>query len=87
MASSLFIVGLLTTMAAGIYPYILPAHDGSPNGLTIDEAAAGSHALKTALIWWPIGMALAAVYFVFAYRMFFAAPTDIEAAEPGMSGG
>ncbi len=71
LASGLFIVGLLTTMAAGLYPNILPAHDGSPNGLTIDNAAAGSHALTTALYWWPIGMALAAVYFTFAYRMFF----------------
>ena len=70
-ASGLFIVGLLTTMAAGLYPNILPAHDGSPNGLTVDNAASGSHALTTALVWWPMGMALAAVYFVFAYRMFF----------------
>ena len=31
--SSLFIAGLLTTMAAGLYPYILPAHDGKPHGL------------------------------------------------------
>jgi cytochrome d ubiquinol oxidase subunit II len=81
IASALFIVGLLTTMAAGVYPYILPAHDGSPNGLTIDEAAAGEHALKIALIWWPIGMALAAVYFVFSYRMFFTTPTDVEGGE------
>ena len=70
-ASGTFIVGLLTTMAAGLYPYILPAHDGSPNGLTIDNAAAGSHALKIGLIWWPIGVGLAVVYFTFAYRMFF----------------
>ena len=32
---------------------------------------AGSHTLKAALIWWPIGMALAAVCFASAYRMFF----------------
>lgn len=70
-ASSMFIVGLLTTMAAGLYPNLLPAREGNPNSLTIDNAAAGSHTLKSALIWWPIGMALAAVYFVFAYRMFF----------------
>ena len=70
-ASALFIVGLLTTMAAGLYPNVLPAHDGRPNGLTIDNAAAGDHALATALVWWPFGMVLAAVYFVFAYRMFF----------------
>lgn len=70
-ASALFIVGLLTTMAAGLYPNILPAHDGSPFSLTIHNAAAGEHALKTALVWWPVGMLLAAIYFTFAYRMFF----------------
>jgi cytochrome d ubiquinol oxidase subunit II len=70
-ASCLFIVGLLTTMAAGLYPNLLPAREGNPNSLTIDNAAAGSHTLKVALFWWPLGMLLAAVYFVFAYRMFF----------------
>src|SRR4051812_49367169 len=44
LGSSLFIAGLLTTMAAGLYPYILPAHDGRPFGLTIDDAAAGDDA-------------------------------------------
>jgi cytochrome bd ubiquinol oxidase subunit II len=70
-ASALFIVGLLTTMAAGLYPSILPARAGEPHGLTIDNAASGHHALTTALLWWPLGMVLAAVYFVYAYRMFF----------------
>jgi cytochrome d ubiquinol oxidase subunit II len=70
-ASCLFIAGLLTTMAAGLYPNVLPAREGNPNSLTIDNAAAGSHTLKVALFWWPLGMLLAAVYFVFAYRMFF----------------
>jgi cytochrome d ubiquinol oxidase subunit II len=72
IASSLFIIGLLTTMAAGLYPNVLPAHDNRPFGLTVHNAAAGHHSLVTALVWWPLGMALAAVYFVFAYRMFFA---------------
>jgi cytochrome d ubiquinol oxidase subunit II len=71
VASGVFIVGLLTTMAAGLYPYVLPARKGNPNGLTIDNAASGHHALTTAIIWWPLGMVLAGVYFVFAYRMFF----------------
>src|SRR4051812_22225260 len=75
VASSLFIVGLLTTMAAGLFPYILPAHEGNPNGMTATDAAAGHDALVTALFWWPLGMVLAGVYFVFAYRMFFRTPT------------
>ena len=80
VASGLFIAGLLTTMAAGLYPNVLPAHQGHPYSLTVDNAAAGHHALTTALIWWPVGMALAAVYFAFAYRMFFR-----EAEKPGLN--
>jgi cytochrome d ubiquinol oxidase subunit II len=74
-ASGLFIVGLLTTMAAGLYPNILPAHDDRPFGLTVDNAASGHHSLVIAAVWWPLGMVLAAVYFVFAYRMFFRTET------------
>jgi cytochrome d ubiquinol oxidase subunit II len=73
VASGLFIVGMLTTMAAGLYPNVLPAHDARPHSLTIDNAAAGDHTLQTAIVWWPVGMALAAVYFVLAYRFFFRA--------------
>jgi cytochrome bd ubiquinol oxidase subunit II len=72
-ASALFIVGVLTTMASQLYPNVLPARVGNPNSLTISNAAAGHDALTSALIWWPVGMALAAVYFVYAYRMFFGA--------------
>jgi cytochrome bd ubiquinol oxidase subunit II len=76
VASSLFIVGLLTTMAGGLYPNVLPAHDNRPHSLTIDNAASGDHALTTALFWWPVGMLLAAVYFVYAYRLFFRGPRE-----------
>ena len=69
-ASSLFIVGLLTTMAAGLYPSVLPARAGNPFGLTIDNAASGSHALTIAIFWWPVGIALALVYVTVAYRLF-----------------
>ena len=82
LASSLFIVGLLTTMAAGLYPNILPARHGNPHSLTIDNAATGSHALHTAIVWWPFGMVLAGVYFVYAYRMFFrSGPPELATAE------
>ncbi|MFL5820767.1 MAG: cytochrome d ubiquinol oxidase subunit II [Solirubrobacteraceae bacterium] len=72
-ASALFIVGLLTTMAAGLYPNLLPGRGTPAHSLTVHNAAAGDHALTTALVWWPLGMVLAAVYFIFAYRMFFRA--------------
>jgi cytochrome d ubiquinol oxidase subunit II len=71
LASSLVIAGLLSTAAAGLYPNILPAREGHPYGLTVHNAASGHHALTVALFWWPVGIALATVYFVFTYRMFF----------------
>jgi hypothetical protein len=46
-----------------------------------------------AMVWWPIGMALAAGYFFFSYRMFFAgarspagADTLGDAPAPGQVG-
>jgi cytochrome d ubiquinol oxidase subunit II len=71
VASAAFIVGLLTTMAAGLYPYVLPAHEHRPYGLTVDNAATGHHALSIAIIWWSIGIALALVYFTLVYRLLF----------------
>jgi cytochrome bd-type quinol oxidase subunit 2 len=58
-------------MAAGIYPNVLPAHEHRPFSLTVDNAAAGDDALRIALYWWPVGIALAAGYFFYAYRLFF----------------
>ncbi|MCW3015298.1 MAG: Cytochrome d ubiquinol oxidase subunit [Solirubrobacterales bacterium] len=71
VASSLLLAGLLSTAAAGLYPDILPAREGRPYGLTIHNAASSDHALTVALYWWPVGIALAAAYFVFTYRLFF----------------
>jgi cytochrome d ubiquinol oxidase subunit II len=68
-ASSLFIVGLLTTAAAGLYPNLLPARDGQLHSLTIDNGIAGHTVLHTALIWWPLALLLAGFYFFMAYRM------------------
>jgi cytochrome d ubiquinol oxidase subunit II len=68
------IVALLATMAAGVYPDILPAHQGRPFSLTIDNAAAAPHSLDVAIIWFPIGMVLAACYFTYSYRTLFRSP-------------
>jgi cytochrome d ubiquinol oxidase subunit II len=72
-ASCAFIAGLLTTMAAGLYPNLLPARDGHPNSLTVHNAVAGGRTLDAAIVWWPLAMLLTAVYFFYAYRHFFRA--------------
>jgi len=73
LASAGFIAGMLTTMAAGLYPNLLPAREGNPNSLTVDNAAADSYGLEVAIVWWSIGMLLVAAYFIYAYRLFFRA--------------
>jgi len=70
-ASSTFIVGMLATMAAGIYPNVLPARDGHPYGMTVHNAASSHHALTVGLRWWSLGIALAIGYFIVAYRYLF----------------
>jgi cytochrome bd ubiquinol oxidase subunit II len=71
VASAVFLVGMLGTAAAGLYPEILPARAGRPFGLTIHNAASGEHALTVGLRWWSLGIALAVGYFIVAYRFLF----------------
>jgi cytochrome bd-type quinol oxidase subunit 2 len=60
----------MTTAAAGLFPYVLPARPGHRFGLTVDNAASGPHALEIAAFWWPVGIVLALIYFAVAYRVF-----------------
>jgi cytochrome d ubiquinol oxidase subunit II len=65
---------MLTTMAAGLYPNILPAREHHPFGLTIHNAASSDHALTVGLRWWSLGIVLAIGYFIVAYRFLFGQP-------------
>jgi cytochrome d ubiquinol oxidase subunit II len=71
LASCLFILGMLASAAAGLYPNLLPARQGHHYGLTIHNAAASHHALVVGLRWWSLGIALAIGYFIIAYRFLF----------------
>ena len=73
-ANCFAVAALLATMAAGVYPDILPARQGHPFSLTINNAAAASHSLDVAIVWFPIGMVLAACYFTYSYRTLFRSP-------------
>jgi cytochrome d ubiquinol oxidase subunit II len=66
--SGVFLAGLLAATAAGLYPSVLPAREHRPFGLTVDNAASGSHALSVALYWWIPGMLLVVAWFTIAYR-------------------
>ena len=68
-ASCLYLVGMLTSVVFGVYPMVLPARNPAYS-LTIEGAKAGAYGLKVGLIWWIVGMILAAGYFTYVYRSF-----------------
>jgi cytochrome d ubiquinol oxidase subunit II len=68
--SCLFIVGILASVAFSLYPDVLPASTNPFYSLTVSNAKAADYGLKIGLVWWPIGMALAAGYTIFVYRSF-----------------
>jgi cytochrome d ubiquinol oxidase subunit II len=69
LSSGAYIIGMLTSTVFGVYPKVLPAVDPA-NSLTIYNASASQYGMAVGLVWWSIGMVLAAVYFVVIYRLF-----------------
>ena len=70
LASSIYILGMLSGAAFALYPALLPASTDPARKLTIYNASTGQHGLSVGLAWWVLGMILALGYFVFVYRMF-----------------
>ncbi len=70
LCSSLYIVGMLTSAAFGLYPFVLPSSTDPTLGLTVYNAAAAPYGLKVGLVWFIPGMLLATGYFVYTYRSF-----------------
>jgi len=66
-ASSAYIAGMLTSAIFGLYPLVLPARN-PVYSLTVASAKAGDYGLKIGLVWWTIGILLAAGYFTYVYR-------------------
>ena len=63
-------MSMLGGAACALYPVLLPDSTDSARSLTIEAAASGSHALRTALTWWPLGLALVTATFLHLYRTF-----------------
>ena len=70
LASSAYIAGVLGSVAAGLYPVLLPASAGSSAApLDIYNAAAPAHSLRVALAIYLLGLAIVSVYLVAVYRV------------------
>ena len=63
-------LSLLLAGAAAIYPVMLYSTLAPENSLTAYGVAASRATLVVASIWWPVGFALAVVYFVFISRRY-----------------
>jgi cytochrome d ubiquinol oxidase subunit II len=70
LASCLYLVGMLASVAFGQFPYVLASNGDAARGLTVWNAAAPDHLLRAALWWWIPGMALAVGYSAFVHRRF-----------------
>jgi cytochrome bd ubiquinol oxidase subunit II len=68
LSSCLYLVGMLTSAAFGVFPYVLPSNISDSAGLTIFNASAAEYGLYIGLAWWIPGMVLAALYSTFVYR-------------------
>jgi len=68
-ASGAYLLGMLASTAFVVYPNVLPAVDPS-RSLTVMNAAAPPYGLAVGLVWWSIGMILAAIYFTLIYSLF-----------------
>jgi cytochrome d ubiquinol oxidase subunit II len=68
LASCVYILGMLSSAAFGLFPYLLPSNADPAAGLTVYNSAATTYGLTVGLCWFIPGMALVAVYFVFVYR-------------------
>ena len=79
-SSGAFILGMLTTSAFSLYPLVLPSTSGT-NSLTIDNSSSSQYGLAFGLIWWSVGILLAAFYFIITYRRFWGKITAVSSEE------
>jgi len=69
-ASVTYLTTMLVGAAFALYPVLLPSSDDPARSLTVTAAATGGHAMRVALIWWPIAFLLVAATFTHLYRTF-----------------
>jgi len=70
LCSVAYLTLMLVGAAVALYPRLLPATTGNTYDITVEKALSGTHTLHVGLVWWAVGMGLAALYFFIVYRMF-----------------
>jgi len=70
LSSSVFIIGMLSSTAFGLFPSVLPSSTVENYGLTVYNTASQSYGLGIGIVWWAIGIALALGYFAYLFYAF-----------------
>ena len=70
LASNFVLAGLLATGGSALFPVMLHSTIAPENSLTAYAVASNHNSLVLASIWWPVGFALAATYFVFISKRY-----------------
>ncbi len=70
LGSAALIVGILTSVAAGLFPKLLPSLAGAPHpGLDIYNASSPINSMRIALALYLVGLALVILYLWYVYRV------------------
>jgi cytochrome d ubiquinol oxidase subunit II len=70
IGSCSYLTAMLGGAAVGLFPVLLATVGRDGRDLTIAIAEAGPHTLHVGLVWWTLGMILAAMYFCIVYWLF-----------------
>jgi cytochrome d ubiquinol oxidase subunit II len=70
LCSCVYLAIMLVGACAGLYPTVLPSSLDPAGDITVAKALSGPYATHVGLIWWSLGMVLAATYFCISYGMF-----------------
>ena len=70
LGSVLYVLGMLASVAFGLFPYVLPSNTDPRLSLTIYNTAPAEYGLRIGLAWWIPGMLLATAYTIFTHRKF-----------------
>jgi cytochrome d ubiquinol oxidase subunit II len=69
-SSCFYLAAMLAGAAAGLFPTLLPSVGGGGQDVTIARALAGPHTLRVGVVWWSLGILMAAMYFGIVYWLF-----------------
>jgi len=67
-SSTAFILGMLAATAFGMYPTVLPSTTDPALSLTVSNTISHAYGLSVGIVWWTIGMLLAAGYVIYMFR-------------------